>query len=196
MKPIFRSVLILLALVNLAVLGTRLWPWRDILTEKAPGIPPTVCLLVFSGVIFWAGGIHRTRIHRLLATASVMGALAGFLIVIVLVLTGNSISADLGFAMRYFYMGMLFFAGLLWWVASGFAADLGGNVGSNLLFGAWSGMVSSLVVSIAVLTGINFSLNDDIRIFDSFLTTFLMVPPLAGGALGLFSGLYDRRRKV
>lgn len=190
-QPTFRFILILLAGVNLAIWGVRLWPWREVFNlpdNGVAGIAPAVCLLAYIGVISWAGDARQAPIQKELAGVSMVGGLAGFLVVLMFLLLASPVSAEFGQSMVFFYLGLLFFAGLLLWHAGEPAAKAGGS----LLFGAWSGMVSSLVVCTAVLAGMRISLNYAIYtvlLFHSFLTTLLLFGPLAGGVLGLLSGL-------
>ena len=53
-QPLLRIPLILLAIADLAMLGSRLWPWQDVVStlplNGATGIDPVVCLLAYIGI--------------------------------------------------------------------------------------------------------------------------------------------------
>ena len=88
-QPTLRTPIVLLALVNLALLGARLWPWQNVMNlpgNGTTGFDPAVTLVAYAGLGFWIGSVRTAVSKKSLFSAAMMGVLAGaFLVGLVLV---------------------------------------------------------------------------------------------------------------
>ena len=95
-QPTLRIPLILLAVVNLAILGSRLWPWQDVLNlpgNGTTGIDPVVCLVAYTVLIFFVGGNRHEPIQKALSAGAMLGLLAGCILVAQVVLKTQFVGA-------------------------------------------------------------------------------------------------------
>jgi hypothetical protein len=215
-QPTLRIPLILLALVNLAILGSRLWPWQQVLNlpgNGATGIDPVVCLVAYAVLIFFIGGNRDEPIRKALSAGALLGLLAGFILV-AQVLLKTQFAGAVSFHPRLLRVGFLALAGVVWGFAGLRGARAGGNAGIGMLSGLWSAMVSGLMACTAVLAQWYFAAaavpetTDPWRQYEGLAignpatqalvnsltsaTWFLLVVPLAGTALGLLFAFFGQ----
>lgn len=207
-QPTLRVPLILLALVNLAILGSRLWPWQEVLSLPgggATGIDPAVCLVGYAVLIFFIGSNRHEPIQKALSASALLGLLAG-LILVAQVLLKTQFASAVTFHPHLLGVGFFVLAGVVWGFAGLRGAKAGGNVNIGMLSGLWSAMVSGLMACTAVLVQWYFvaplpETNDPWKQYEGLAignpatqalvnslnsaTWFLLVVPLAGTVLGL-----------
>jgi hypothetical protein len=152
-QPILRTPLILLAMANLALLGTRLWPWQDVMNlpgNGTVGLDPAVCLAAYIGIIYLIASTRQELTRRALGLGTLLGLLGGMVLageVLLKEQAANQSSIPPVLLTR----GMLAAAVLLWGIAGWRAARVTGNNFLGMLTGTWSAMVSCLMASTAVL---------------------------------------------
>lgn len=216
--PTFRIPLILLAVADLALLGKRLWPWPDVLMlplNGATGIDPAVALLAYIGLIYWMGGSHTAAMRKGLSSGAVLGILAGLpLIGQVMYLARPSVAAAAN-ASDVSYV-LLIAAAAIWCVAGFRAAKDSGDATNGMLTALWCAMTSALLACGAVFLNMYLSApvpetTDPWKLYEGLAIgnpatqalvqslngglAFLLLCPLAGGALGLVFGLFGQGGK-
>jgi len=192
MQPILRTPLILLAMANLALLGTRLWPWQNVANlpgNGTVGADPAVCLVAYIGIIFLFASTRQELTRKALGSGTLLGLLGGV---------------------------MLAVAVLLWGIAGWWAARVTGINFPGILTGAWSAMVSCLMASTAVLAEMYLASpppvsQDPWKQYEGLAigdpatqalvhslnsaTSFLVIGPLAGAAIGFLLASIGPSRK-
>jgi len=152
--PTLRTPLMLLAAVNLAILGMRLWPWQDVPNlpgNGTTGFDPAISLLAYIGLIPWMAGNPKASKRKALSIGTMIGLVAGVLLVVEVVIATRS--EGQGAVLK---TGLLATAGLLWGIAGLRGAKAaGGSAAIGSVAGAWSAMVSCLMACTAVLLEIN-----------------------------------------
>src|ERR1700736_4983260 len=158
LSQIFRTPLILMTLVNLAILGARLWPWDQVtaLPENgATGIDPAVSLVAYIGVAWWIGSARQDSARRCLFSAAWFGLLAGLLLAGAALLSGRPGAADSqSHGLQY---GLMAGAVILWGVAGTRGIRAGYQSGFAVLCAVWSAMASCLMASAALLAASFYS---------------------------------------
>ena len=213
----FRIALILLAIVNLVVLGMRLWPWPQVLMlplNGATGIDPVVCLLTYIFLLYWIAGIRQEPTQRALGIGAMMGLLGGLLLAANVVLATQPAAPDPS-TLEHLPTGLLLAAGLLWGIAGALGAR-GGAPTLGMLAGVWSAMTSALIAVSAVLAelylaGPPVESTDPWKQYEGLAlgnpamqtlihslnttTAFLLICPLVGGVVGLVFGSFGKGDK-
>ncbi len=203
--PILRIPLMLLASVNLGILGMRLWPWQDARNLPVNGttaLDPAICLLAYIVFLFWMGGNRNDGIRKALGFGTLFGLLAGLPLIAYAVLDVQSPAARSGSML----IGLLAAAGLVCGVAGVRGALAGGTGVGGMVTGVWCAMVGCLMGSTAVLAEINLAgpapvTQDPWKQYEGLAignqaiqslvhslntaTGFLLIGPLVGGALGI-----------
>jgi hypothetical protein len=216
--PTLRIPLILLAMVDLALLAMRLWPWQEVVNlplNGATGIDPAVCLLAYMGLLFWIGNTRSQSTKKVLSTGALLGLLGGLL------LAGRvAYNAQPGIANApqsgNVSMGLLLAAALVWGIAGFRGARTAGDASSGMLSALWSAMTSGLFACAAVLVEMYMAApvpetTDPWKLYEglaigntatqalvqslNMATGFLLLCPLVGGALGLVFGLAGQSGK-
>jgi hypothetical protein len=211
--------MILLAALNLAILGMRLWPWQQVFSlpgNGTTGIDPAVSLLGYIGLSLWIAGARREPVKRALSTGAMLGVLAGFL------LAGQTmLAARPGFVAalhpNLVQMVLLAASGILWGIAGLLGSRTAGDVSIGMLAGAWSAMVSCLMAATAVFVemvrAVSPALSQDPwkqyealaigpattqALVNSLYsaTAFLLVGPLMGAALGLVFASFRKWKRA
>jgi hypothetical protein len=209
--PTLRTPMILLAVVNLVILGKRLWPWQQVLQlpgDGTTGIDPAITLLGYIGLVFWIAGNPSEPVKRALSTGAMLGVLAGFLLVAHILLPHVCCSAGFAAALlpHLVQVGLLTVSGILWGIAGLRGLRATRDVSIGTLAGVWSAMVSCLMAATAVLVEMSLAVSppltqDPWKQYEALAigpattqalvnslnsaTAFLLVGPLVGAALGL-----------
>ncbi|MGA2672357.1 MAG: hypothetical protein ABSE99_03935 [Terracidiphilus sp.] len=207
--------MILLAVANLAILGMRLWPWPEVFTlpgNGTTGFDPAISLVAYVGLILWMNHTHYEGTRWALSVGTVIGLLAGCLLVAYVAL--EAISPGQSGSVQ---AGLLVTAGILWGFAGFRGARLSGNTGLGALSGAWSAMVSCLMACAAILVSMFFAAprpvtQDPWKQYEGLaignqatqalvhslnsVTGFLLIGPLVGAVAGLLFAYLLRSKKA
>lgn len=211
----FRFPLVLLAAINLAVLGILLWPWQDALNLPVGGttaIDPAVSLFAYMGLIYWISSGIKEPTQKALSTAALIGIGAGLLLVI-RVLVGVRTAIQPG----YLQPALLGIAVILWGISGLRGSREAGNAGMGALSGLWSAMVSGLMACAAILAelylagpapdspdpwkqyqglAIGNTVTQGLVHSLNAATAFLLLGPLAGAIVGLIFAFFGQTQKA
>jgi hypothetical protein len=220
-QPILRIPLILFAIADLAMLGSRLWPWPNVLAALPPngaaGIDPAVCLLAYAGIFFWLGGNRHDPFQKALGFGAWLGFLGGLLLVAEILIKAQAAAAGDPAQSVLWTRGLFIGAVLLWGVAGLSGARATGNDGVGMTSGLWSAMVSGLMAAAAALGQMsvsvappasqnpwnqyeglaigNYATQTLVHSLNS-VTFYLLVGPLMGAAAGLLFALFGNKGKA
>ena len=152
--PTLRTPIILLALVNLAMLGIRLWPWPDVMSlpgNGTTGADPAITLAAYVGMAYWIGTAREDASRKLLFSSASTGLLAGVLLVVAVVAAARIATVDPSAGPDRIQIGLLA-GGLLIIGLAGFrTARAGHSMGFSTVCALWSSMVACLMAVAAVL---------------------------------------------
>jgi hypothetical protein len=217
-QPILRTPLVLLAVANLALLGTRLWPWQDVMNlpgNGTVGIDPAVCLAAYIGMIYLIASTRQEPTRKALGSGTLLGLLGGVILAGEVILKAQAASQG-SIPPALWTRGLLAVAVLLWGIAGWRAARVTGNSFIGMLTGTWSAMASCLMATTAVLAGMYFASpplvsQDPWKQYEGLAigdpatqalvhslnsaTSFLIIGPLAGAAIGFVFSSFGQSRK-
>lgn len=203
-----RIPLILLALVDLALLALRLWPWaeiRNLPNQGTTGYDPLICLLAYIGLLYLVGGNRSQGVQKALVAGTLFGIPAGLFLVGYSLIGPQSVKS-----VFYTQIALLAVAAILWGIGGMRGGRIAGNPSIGIVAGIWGAMVSGLIGCAVVLARINLQNpqplttdpwkqyqglaigNEAIQVLVHSLnmaTAFLLISPLVGGALGLIFAL-------
>jgi hypothetical protein len=212
--PTLRTPLILVALVNLAILGMWLWPWPEVLNlpgNGTTGFDPAISLLGYIGLVLWITSNRQEAIQKALPAGAMVGLLAGFILVAEVMLEARS-AGQPGFLQP----ALLGAAGIVWGIAGLRGSRATGNARSGMLSGAWSAMVSCLMACTAIFAEMCFAgpppeMQDPWQQYQGLAignpetqalvhslntaTGFLLIGPLVGAAVGQMFAFFERNQK-
>ena len=216
--PTLRIPLILLALVDLTLLGMRLWPWGEVFSlplNGATGIDPAVTLVGYVGLIWWIGSSRTLPVKKALFSGALLGVLGGLLLAGQVAFNAQPETAGAAHA-EYVSTGLLVAAAAVWGFAGLKGSLTSGDAMIGVLAGAWSAMASCLIGCTAVLAMMYLAApvpqtTDPWRLYEGLAIGnpatqalvqslnramgFLLLGPLAGGALGLVFGFFGQSEK-
>ena len=144
----FRIPFLLLAVANLAALGTLLWPWQEAINLPPNGttaVDPAVILLAYLGLIYWVPNGIQEQTRKALSVGATMGILAG-LILAARVMIGVRMSV----APVWLQPGLLGVAVVLWGIAGLRGSRAADSAGMGALSGLWSAMAGGLMGCAAI----------------------------------------------
>ncbi|HEY1987176.1 MAG TPA: hypothetical protein VGG85_17305 [Terracidiphilus sp.] len=157
--PTFRFAIILLALVNLVVLGTRLWPWQNAMNLPGNGttaVDPAISLAAYVGLGFWIGGVRTSSAKKSLLSAALLGVVAGLFLVGQVVLAARGGISDT--AEPDHAQWALLAAGALVLALVGLrTARAGHAIGFCMVCSIWAALVASLMATTAILAEVYFA---------------------------------------
>jgi hypothetical protein len=212
---ILRIPLILLAAANLAILGQRLLPWHDVVNLPVNGttaIDPAVVLVAYIVLAYWIPGSHDKAYLKALSTATIVGLLAGALLIAEVMLGVPLVTGQ----PSPIQMGLLVAAGILAGIAGLLGSRATRNPGAGIVTGVWSAMTGCLMACTAVLVNINFAAPEPLTqdpwkqyqglaignqatqlLVHSLLTAtgFILIGPLVGGAVGFIFALFGQKQE-
>jgi len=213
-----RTPLILLGIADLTVLGMRLWPWPQVFNlplNGATGIDPAVCLVTYIGLLYWIANDCLPVTRKAFCSGSLLGMLGGLLLAAEVVLGARPPAPDPA-SLAHLQLGLLAGAGIIWGIAGLRAVQITQSPVMGLIAGLWSAMASALMAVAAVLAEIyrfgGSQLSQDpwkqyeglaigtpatqalVHSLNS-ATGFLLLCPLAGGALGLIFAHFSQSEK-
>src|SRR5437763_16041629 len=96
-QSILRTPVILLAVIDLVLLGMRRWPWPDVMNlpgNGTTGVDPAIALAGYIGLGFWIGSTREESNRKALFSAAGLGVLAGLLLVGAVVLATREAAQD------------------------------------------------------------------------------------------------------
>lgn len=158
-RPVLRSLLLLLAVLDLAVLGARLWPWSSVLDlpgNGATGIDPAVTLLVYIALAFWIGSARGAISRRVLYWSGFAGIIGGLLLVAQLYLGSQAADARTHSLIQFGLMGVTV---VVWGMCGTRAISAGCAKGFAAVSAIWAALFSSLIASLALLAGSFYALS-------------------------------------
>jgi hypothetical protein len=151
--PTFRTPVLLLTIANLALLGTRLWPWPNIMNlpgSGSTGLDPVISLFGYVALIFWIGNTDEADDRKALFSAGLLGLFAGLFMVAQIHLASLSPTGE-SFHPNREQIALLGAAALLWGIAGLRTARSGNTLGFSAVCAAWAAMVSCLMGCTALL---------------------------------------------
>ncbi len=146
---IVRFCLLALCVVNLVILGQRLSPLSSLLnvdSQVASTYDPIVCLAVYTLVMFWAGGIRSEGFAKAVRISSILGAVAGLLLIAHITLPSLPDRTHV-----LMHIGILVGSAILWTASCILGSKAAGHFGVGIVSGIWSAMVSALFASGMIL---------------------------------------------
>ncbi len=219
-QPTLRTLIILLAVVDLAVLGMRLWPWSEVMGlpgNGATGIDPAITLVGYTGLAFWIGTAREEPSRKSLFSAGWLGVLAGMFLVAQVVLATQQSSQDSPGGLDRVQIGLMACAAVVIAIAGLRTSRAGFTIGFSTVCSLWASMVASLMAVAAVLgetyrgTGAAASsdawkqyeglaigsqaLQDLVHALDT-ITGLLLVGPLIGCIAGAIFASFGKREKA
>ncbi len=110
----FRTPIILLAVVDLAVLGRRLWPWGDAMGLPGDGttvVDPVISLIGYIALAWWVGNARTAPARRELFASGIVGLFGGLLMAAQVYFSVQPLEAAEPLSLQY---GLLAGAIVLW----------------------------------------------------------------------------------
>jgi hypothetical protein len=153
-QPTLRTLIMLLALVNLAMLGLRLWPWTEVMSlpgNGTTGIDPAVTLAAYFGLAYWIGTAREDESRKALFSAASIGLVAGLLLVVAVVAAARKAAADVSAGPDRMEMALLACAAVVIGFAGLRTAKAGHTMAFSTVCGLWAAMVACLMAAAAVL---------------------------------------------
>ena len=157
-KSVLRSVLVVLAVVDLALLALRLWPWDTVLQlpgNGATGIDPAVSLIGYIALAFWIGSARGAISRRVLYASVVFGGVGGLLLAAQVYLASQPADARVHSKIQF---GLMALTVLLWGLCGRRAVRSGCAKGFATVSAIWAAMVSCLLAVMALLAGSFYAL--------------------------------------
>jgi hypothetical protein len=152
-QPTLRIPIILLALVNLALLGARLWPWQEAMNLPGNGttaVDPAITLAAYIGLGFWIGSVRTPAGRKSLFSAAMLGILAGLFLVGQVMLAARQ-SAEESTGPDRVQIGLLVCAAVVLGTVALRTARAGNTMGFSLVCTIWASMVCCLMACTAIL---------------------------------------------
>jgi hypothetical protein len=153
-QPILRIPIILLALIDLGLLGARLWPWQEVMNLPGggtTGVDPAISLVGYVGLGFWIGTARQDDSRKSLFSAAWLGIVAGLLLVAQVVIATRQAAADPAAGMDRVQIGLIAGAALIIGIVGLRTAKSGFPLGFSSVCAIWASMVACLMGVAAVL---------------------------------------------
>src|SRR5215469_1240220 len=131
-----RTPIIVLAIIDLALLGVRLWPWPNVMSlpgNGATGIDPAVSLVAYAGLAFWVGDPREESNRKALFSAGWLGVVAGAFLMAQVVVAAQIAAEDALSAPDRIQIGLLGCAAVVIGVAGLRAARAGHKTGFSVV---------------------------------------------------------------
>jgi hypothetical protein len=152
-QPIFRTPLVLFAILDLALLGTRLWPWQNVLSlpdNGATGIDPAVSLAAYIGLALLIGRTRTPTARKSLFTSGLLGVVGGLLLSGYVFVSGQAETGDVT-PSQYMQIGLLMATAVLWGLAGLRASRAKESFGWSVVCATWSALVSCTIAFAAAV---------------------------------------------
>jgi hypothetical protein len=157
-QPTLRTLVVLLALVNLAILGVRLWPWQNVMNlpgNGTTGIDPAVALVAYAVLGYWIGNMRTAASKKSLFSAAMMGVVAGAFLVGLVLMASQQLIEETS-APDKLQIGLAVCAALVVGAAGWRTARAGNTVGFSVVCTIWATMVSCLMAVTVILAQVYF----------------------------------------
>ena len=154
-----RTPIILLALVNLAILGARLWPWQEAMNLPGNGttaIDPAISLAAYVCLGFWIGTVRKDASKKSLFSAATLGIVAG-LFLGGMVAVASRQGAEEAAGPGRLQIGLLAAAALVLGIVGLRTARAGNTMAFSVVCAIWASLVSCLMACTAILGQAYFS---------------------------------------
>jgi hypothetical protein len=148
-----RTPIILLALVNLAILGARLWPWQEAMNLPGNGttaIDPAISLAAYIALGFWIGTVRKDASKKSLFSAAMLGVVAGLFLVGLVAVASRQSDSDVAGPGRL-QIGLLAAAALVLGIVGLRTARAGNTMAFSVVCAIWASLVSCLMACTAIL---------------------------------------------
>ena len=218
-QPTLRTPVVLLALVNLAILGVRLWPWQNAMNLPGNGttaLDPVLSLAAYVGLGFWIGSVRTAETKKSLFSAGMMGILAGGFLV-GLVLMASRRAAEETAAPDKLQIGLAVCAALILGATGWRTARAGNTMAFSVVCTIWATMVSCLMAVPTIRAQVYFraapaesadpwkeyqglaigtpAMQDLVHSLDT-VTGFLLLGPIVGCIVGTIFASFGNPRKA
>ncbi len=151
--PTFRALLVLFAILDLVLLGIRLWPWQNILSLPEGGataIDPAATLVAYIGLAFLIARVQEPAAKRFLFSSAILGVLGGLLLAGYVLVSGHAGAGDVA-PNQYMQIGLLVATAIVWGFAGMRAARAQESIGFSVICSVWSAFVSCTMAFAAVM---------------------------------------------
>jgi hypothetical protein len=218
-QPTLRTPIVLLALVNLAILGSRLWPWQNAMNLPGNGttaLDPVLSLAAYVGLGFWIGSVSTAANKKSLFSAGMMGILAGMFLVGLVAVVSRQPAGETA-APDKFQIGLAVCATLVLGATGWRTAKAGNTVGFSVVCTIWATMVSCLMAVTVILAQFYFraapaesadpwkeyqglaigtpAMQDLVHSLDT-VTGFLLLGPIVGCIAGAIFASFGNPKKA
>jgi hypothetical protein len=150
-QPTFRLPIVLLALADLGILGSRLWPWQNAMSlPGTTAFDPVISLLAYAGLAFWIGTVRTMAAKKLLFSAAMVGVVAGLLLAGEIVWTARQGVSE-GAGINKVQLLLIAVAAVVLGMAGLRAAKEGYAVGFSMVCSIWAALVACLMACTAIL---------------------------------------------
>jgi hypothetical protein len=153
-RSILRTPVILLALLNLTILGIRLWPWQNVMSlpgNGTTGVDPAITLLAYVGLGFWIGSARQAESRKALFSAALLGMVAGLFLVAQVVVAARGVAEDPAAGSGRMQLGLLVCGAAVLGIVGLRASKAGFTIGFSAVCAIWASMVACLMAVAAVL---------------------------------------------
>jgi hypothetical protein len=157
-QPTLRTPIVLLALLNLAILGARLWPWQNVMNLPGNGstaFDPAVSLAAYAGLGLWIGSVRTSASRKALFSAGMMGVVAGAVLMGLVLIASRQAAEDTA-APDKLQIGLAVCATLILGAAGWRTAKAGNTMGFSVVCTIWATMVSCLMAVTVILAQVYF----------------------------------------
>jgi hypothetical protein len=157
-QPTLRTLVVVLALVNLALLGVRLWPWQNVMNlpgNGTTGIDPAVTLVSYAVLGYWIGNMRTAASKKSLFSAAMMGVVAGAFLVGLVLMASQQLMEETS-APDKIQIGLAVCAVVVLGAAGWRTARAGNTVGFSVVCTIWATMVGCLMAVTVILAQVYF----------------------------------------
>lgn len=214
-RPVFRTGLILLALLNLLALGARIWHASSGADSNSIS-DPAISLAFYIVLALWIGSARAEADRSWLLQAATLGVSGGVALMCVVGIA--SLPMPDGFTLHYKLQAILICAAIaMWGIAAARVTRAGRKPGFAVVAAIWSAMVSSLLACSALLAETYVKMGAD-TVLDPWgplqqrlvgpdstqplvhtlnaATGFLLIGPVVGCLAGAACGFLFRRKNA
>ncbi len=218
-QPTLRIPIVLLALVDLAILGARLWPWQNVMSlpgNGTTGFDPVLSLVAYAGLGLWIGSVHTPASKKALFSSGMIGILAGLFLVGLVLMASRQAQGETATPDKV-QIALLVCATLILGAAGWRTAKAGNTMGFSVVCTIWATMVSVLMAVTVILAQVYFrstpaesadpwkqyqglaigtpAMQDLVHSLDA-VTGFLLLGPIVGCVAGTIFASFGNPKKA